>query len=119
MPSDPLCFSSVCRPGKCALWSEFRLLDGCNGTPASSVMAEVRPSSEEKSVGRLQKQPTCGATGLGLAQFSPLALRAEHGLIVSALLDKFWTLIDPTLSLTSEDTDTSEASLALMIWKYL
>lgn len=102
---------------RCGLRMGFRLLDGCNGTPASSVMAEVRPSGEEKCVGRLQKQPTCGAADLGLAQFSPLALRAEHGLMLSALLDKFWTLIDPTLLLTSEDTDTSKALQVLMIWK--
>lgn len=52
---------------------------------------------------------TCGAGVLGLAHFSPLALRAEHGLTVSALLDKFWTLIDPTLPLTSEDTETPKS----------
>lgn len=81
------------------------------------MMAEVRPSGEEKCVGRPQKQPTCGATDLGLAQFSPLALRAERGLMVSALLDKFWTAIDPTVLLTSEDTDASKEFLVLKIWK--
>lgn len=87
-----LCVQAKDRSVRCGLQAEFRLLDGCDGTPASSVMAEVRPSSEEKSVGRLQKQPTCGATVLGLAQFSPLAIQEEHSLIVSALIEKFWKL---------------------------
>lgn len=67
-----LCVRAEDRSERCGLQAGFRLLDGWSGTPASSVMSEVRPSGEEKCVGRLQKQPTCGATDLGFAQFSPL-----------------------------------------------